>query len=157
MSETKNKLVAKIGAGAVALLVPLAMFFEGTVNKTYKDPIGILTACTGHTGADVKVGQTYTDEQCREMLYADLLKHADDIDCIKAPLNDAQKAALISFGFNVGKQKLCTSTLAKKANAGDMIGACNELRRWTLAGGKELPGLVRRREAERQMCMRGAA
>lgn len=154
-STIKSRLLAKVGAGTIALLVPLVMYFEGTVEKTYADPIGILTACTGHTGPELKKGQTFTPEQCREMLYQDLLKHADDIDCIKTTLNDAQKAAFISFGFNVGKQKLCASTLAKKANAGDLVGACNELRRWTLAGGKELPGLVARREAERSLCLRG--
>lgn len=155
MSETKNKLLAKIGAGAVAALVPLVVYFEGTVNKTYADPIGILTACTGHTGPELMPGQSFTAAQCEEMLYKDLLKHADDIDCIKTPLTTGQKVAFISFGFNVGKQKLCASTLAKKANAGDVDGACNELRRWTLAGGKELPGLVKRREAERAICLRG--
>lgn len=154
MTETKNKLIAKIGAGAVAALVPLVMYFEGTVNKTYADPIGILTACTGHTGPELKQGQTFTPAQCEEMLNQDLLKHADDIDCIKTPLTTGQKVAFISFGFNVGKQKLCGSTLAKKANAGDVHGACDELRRWTLAGGKELPGLVKRREAERSICLR---
>lgn len=154
MSETKNKLVAKVGAGVVAAIVPFVMYFEGTINKTYSDPIGILTACTGHTGPELKKGQTFTAAQCEEMLYQDLLKHADDIDCIKTPLTTGQKVAFISFGFNVGKQKLCGSTLAKKANAGDMAGACNELMRWTLAGGKELAGLVKRREAERAMCLR---
>jgi lysozyme len=153
MTETKNKLIAKIGAGSVALLVPIAMYFEGTVTKTYKDPIGIVTACVGHTGSELKMGQTFTSAQCQEMLYQDLLKHADDIDCIKRPLSDGQKAAFISFGFNVGKEKLCKSTLVKRANAGDMVGACNELMRWTLAGGKELPGLVKRREAERKICL----
>lgn len=155
MSDTKNRLIAKLGAGAVAALVPLVVYFEGTVNKTYADPIGILTACTGHTGPELKAGQTFTPAQCEEMLYQDLLKHADDIDCIKASLTNGQKVAFISFGFNVGKAKLCGSTLAKKANAGDIVGACNELRRWTLAGGKELPGLVKRREAERAICLRG--
>lgn len=154
MTDTKNKLVAKVGAGVVAALVPLVMYFEGTINKTYADPIGILTACTGHTGPELKKGQTFTAAQCEEMLYQDLLKHADDIDCIKAPLTQGQKVAFISFGFNVGKQKLCSSTLVKKANAGDLIGACNELRRWTLAAGKELPGLVKRREAEREICLK---
>ena len=153
MTETKNKLIAKIGVGSVTLLVPLVMFFEGTVTKTYKDPIGIVTACVGHTGPELKLGQTFTAPQCEEMLYVDLLKHADDIDCIKRPLSSGQKAAFISFGFNVGKEKLCKSTLAKRANAGDMVGACNELMRWTLAGGKELPGLVKRREAERKLCL----
>ena len=152
MSELK--LTAKIGAGVVALLVPVVMLYEGTVLHAYNDPIGIVTACTGHTGSDIHMGQTYTPDQCKAMLYADLVKHADALDCIYTPMTDGQKAAFISFAFNVGTSKFCHSTLAKKANAGDLVGACNELSRWTLAGGKELAGLVKRRRTERQICLK---
>lgn len=145
-------LKAKIGGGAVAILVPLVMFYEGTVFKTYRDPIGIITACTGHTGPELKMGQTFTKEQCQKMLEEDLAKHADALKCISTPLTDGQKAAFVSFSFNVGNQAFCRSTLARKANAGDLRGACAELSRWTLAGGRELPGLVNRRAAERKVC-----
>lgn len=101
------------------------------------------------------MGQTFTREQCEELLYKDLAKHADALQCIKAPMTDGQKAAFLSFSFNVGSQAFCGSTLARKANADDMLGACAELSRWTLAGGKQLPGLVKRRAAERQLCEQG--
>lgn len=155
MSE--NKLALKIGAGVTALVVPFVILSEGSIFKTYKDPIGIVTACNGHTGPELKMGQTFTPDQCKQMLETDLLKHADDLACITKPMTDGQKAAFLSFAFNVGGDKFCKSTLAKKANAGDMAGACNELMRWTMAGGKELPGLVKRREGERAMCLRGAS
>lgn len=148
----RQKLAAKIGAGALALAAPLVVYFEGTIPRTYRDPIGILTSCTGHTGPELRMGQTWTQEQCDQQLYADLLKHSEALDCVKTPMTDGQKAAFLSFSFNVGNQAFCRSTLAKKANQGDMLGACAELSRWTLAGGKELPGLVRRRAAERAMC-----
>ena len=64
-------------------------------------------------------------------------------------------AAFLSFAFNVGNGAFCGSTLTRKANAGDMPGACAELSRWTYAGGKQMPGLVIRRAAERQLCERG--
>lgn len=152
MMADKTKLATKIGAGAVALCVPLVMYFEGYVPRSYRDPIGIVTACYGHTGPDVRMGQQYTQEQCEEILQSDLLEHAEALDCIDAPMTDGQKAAFLSFAFNVGEQKFCASTLVRKANAGDMPGACAELSRWTLAGGKELPGLVKRRAAERKVC-----
>lgn len=148
----RQKLVARIGAGSVALVVPLVMHFEGTVLRTYKDPIGILTSCTGHTGPELMAGQTWTQEQCNQQLYGDLVKHAPALDCVKAPTTEGQRAAFLSFAFNVGEAKFCQSTLVRKANQGDMAGACAELSRWTMAGGKELPGLVRRRAAERAMC-----
>ena len=103
----------------------------------------------------LRMGQRYTRQQCEDMLYGDLLKHAQALDCIKHPLTDGQKAAFVSFAFNVGNKAFCDSTLARKANAGDMAGACAELSRWTRAGGRELPGLVKRRAAERELCERG--
>ena len=151
----RGKLTAKIGAGAVALVVPLVMLYEGTVLQSYRDPIGIITACVGHTGPELRMGQRYTRQQCEDMLYGDLLKHAQALDCIKRPMTDGQKAAFLSFAFNVGNKAFCDSTLARKANAGDMAGACAELSRWTRAGGRELPGLVKRRAAERELCERG--
>lgn len=151
----RQRLAAKIGAGAVALAVPLVMLLEGTVMHSYKDPIGIVTACVGHTGPELRMGQRYTREQCETMLYADLEKHAAALDCIRAPLTDGQKAAFLSFAFNVGNRAFCGSTLVRKANAGDMPGACAELSRWTIAGGRELQGLVNRRAAERQLCEKG--
>lgn len=151
----RQRLAAKIGAGAVALAVPLVMMWEGTVLHSYKDPIGIITACVGHTGPELRMGQTFSREQCEAMLYADLEKHAAALDCISTPLTDGQKAAFLSFAFNVGNRAFCGSTLVRKANAGNMPGACAELSRWTWADGRELPGLVKRRAAERQLCEKG--
>lgn len=153
--SSKSALIAKIGAAAAALVVSTVAVYEGTVLRTYRDPIGIITACTGHTGPELVMGQTFTREQCEDMLYKDLAKHAAALDCIKHPMTDGQKAAFLSFAFNVGQRNFCSSTLARKANAGDMAGACAELSRWTYAGGKQLPGLVKRRAAERQLCEAG--
>ena len=151
----RQRLVATIGASSVALVVQLVVYYEGVVLRTYADPINKITACTGHTGPELRMGQTFTKEQCETMLYGDLLKHADALNCIKTPLADNQKAAFLSFAFNVGNGAFCKSTLARKANAGDLIGACAELSRWVMAGGRELPGLVKRRAAERQLCEKG--
>ena len=152
MDSNKAKLIAKLGIGAVALAVPVVMMYENLVTRTYRDPIGILTACYGHTGPELRMGQRYTEAECERMLNADLLKHAAALDCITRPMTDGQKAAFLSFAFNVGNARFCSSTLARKANAGDMAGACAELSRWTYAGGKPLPGLVKRRATERAIC-----
>lgn len=153
----KHKLIAAIGAAATALVVPLVARYEGTVQRTYRDPIGIITACTGHTGPALRMGQTFTRQQCEAMLYQDLAQHANALGCITQPLTDGQRAAFLSFAFNVGEGAFCQSTLVRKANAGDLQGACAELSRWTYAGGKQLPGLVQRRAAERQLCEGGLA
>lgn len=150
--NAKAKLIARVGAAAAAAVVAFVASKEGTVLRTYRDPIGVITACTGHVDPSLKLGTTYTAEQCRDMLYADLARHADDLDCVKAPLTDNQKVAFLSFTFNVGRSNFCGSTLVRKANAGDVMGACAELSRWTYADGKQLPGLVNRRAAERALC-----
>lgn len=150
--NAKAKLTAKIGAGAVALAIPLVVHFEGYVPWVHRDPIGRLAACYGHDDQTMTPGKRFTAAECQAMLDEDLLKHAQALDCIKRPMTDGQKAAFLSFAFNVGNKAFCDSTLARKANAGDMSGACAELSRWTYAGGKQLPGLVRRRATERAVC-----
>ena len=57
----------------------------------------------------------------------------------------------MDFAYNAGAQNLRTSTLLKKLNAGDYSGASAEFSKWVNGGGKKLPGLVKRREAERQL------
>ena len=93
-----------------------------------------------------------TRAQCRALLEADLARHAEALACIRQPLTDGQKAAFVSFAYNVGPRAFCDSTLAKKANAGDIPGACAELSKWVYAKGQRLLGLVKRRAAERAMC-----
>lgn len=153
----KHKLIAAIGTAAAVAVVPLVAKHEGTVLRAYRDPIGIITACTGHTGPELRMGQTYTRQQCEELLHQDLALHANALGCITQPLTDGQRAAFLSFAFNVGAGAFCKSTLVRKANAGDLQGACAELSRWTYAAGQQLPGLVQRRAAERQLCEGGLA
>lgn len=57
-------------------------------------------------------------------------------------------AAIVDFTFNLGAGRLQTSTLRRRINQRDWSGAARELRRWVYGGGKILPGLVTRREAE---------
>ncbi|VTY35185.1 Lysozyme RrrD [Xylophilus ampelinus] len=57
-------------------------------------------------------------------------------------------AAIVDFAFNLGAGRLQTSTLRRRVNQRDWIGSATELRRWIYGGGKVLPGLVARRDAE---------
>ena len=98
---------------------------EGQVNRTYRDPIGVLTSCVGHTQAPSCAWAVWTDEQCAQQLADDVLKHSKFLTCITyRPLSDGNKAAFASFEFNVGSEAFCNSTLARKANSGDLAGAC---------------------------------
>ena len=61
---------------------------------------------------------------------------------------EARLAAIVDFTFNLGAGRLQTSTLRRRINQRDWLAAGKELRRWVFGGGKVLPGLVVRREAE---------
>lgn len=126
--------------------------FEGLRTVAYLDPVNIPTICFGET-LGVQMGQTTTPAECKAKLIVRLDEFARGVDrCISAPMSPSRKAAVVSFSYNVGVGALCSSTFAKKLNAGDP-GACDELLKWTRAKGVVLPGLVKRREQERALCL----
>lgn len=153
----------RIAAGAIAVVFALASpviaLHEGLVLNTYADPVGIPTICYGHTAADVRSGRVATEAECDELLQADMQKALDSVlRCVKIELKPNEAAALVSFTFNVGGGALCTSTMARLANAGAPPAQwCAQMGRWvygTVAGVKiEFPGLVKRRKAEMALCM----
>lgn len=154
MSENapKRGLQATVGVGAAALLLAYVPQFEGVILRGYKDPIGIVTACAGHTATAV-LGRPYTKEECTKLLDQDLVEHAEGaMACVHVETTQGQRAAFVSFAFNVGTHAWCSSTANRLLNQGDYAGACAQLSRWTLAGGRELPGLVTRRKTERAIC-----
>lgn len=67
---------------------------------------------------------------------------------VLATESEERLAAIVDFTFNLGAGRLQTSTLRRRINLRDWRSAAQELRRWVHGGGKVLPGLVRRREAE---------
>lgn len=80
------------------------------------------------------------------MLAADYLPEVLRL-CPSLPSFDAV-AAVLSFAYNCGLAALRASTLRRKLNAGDLPGARRELLKWVRGGGRVLPGLVLRRQAE---------
>ena len=125
--------------------------FEGCKLKAYVCPAGVLTIGYGSTGPHVKAGMTITQDQADELLRSDLRRFEDYVDQHCKPATDNQFAALVSFCFNVGEGNLRTSTLRRMHNAGDYKGAAAQFARWDKAAGKVLPGLVKRRAAERKL------
>lgn len=155
----KNKIIALLAAfglsvGAIFGGSLIVTPNEGLVTKGYLDPIGVVTSCYGHTGPDVVVGQQYTNEQCVEQLANDV-QEADRavLSSIHVPLTWYQEAALISFTYNVGASNLRKSTLVKLFNQGKYTEGCKQMLRWVYAGGKELPGLLKRRQQETEVCL----
>jgi lysozyme len=125
--------------------------FEGCKLEAYRCPANILTIGIGHT-RDVKEGDTITEAQALDLLREDVKWVENAInDHVKVKINQNQFDALSAFIFNVGAGAFSLSTLLRKLNAGDYEGAANEFSRWNKANGKELPGLTRRRTAEKAL------
>ncbi len=154
-NDTPNRggLIAIVGSVAAAALFMLVPSQEGTIFKTYRDPVGVLTYCTGAT-EDAIFGKTYTPQECRERLDYDLSVHAAGISkCINMDkLTNGQRVAFVDFAYNEGISRFCHSSMARYANAGETIAGCVYLSQYNMAGGKVFGGLVKRREIERQYC-----
>lgn len=125
--------------------------FEGCILTAYTCPAGRLTIGYGSTGPHVKPGMRITAEQADALLQDDLRRFEDYVAEHCGKTTDNQFAALVSFCFNVGEGNLRTSTLRRLHLAGDYAGAQAQFSRWTRGGGKVLPGLVKRREAEAKL------
>lgn len=143
-------------AAALALAVQFIGGWEGSETTAYWDRFGqVWTVCSGETRG-VQPGDTYTQAECDAMLATGILQFEAQLDaCLSnedaIPVN--AKVAFVSWAYNVGSAAACRSTLVRKANAGDLVGACNELPRWNRAGGEVIRGLANRRGAERRMCL----
>ncbi|BEO35863.1 hypothetical protein SMQE32_48000 (plasmid) [Serratia marcescens] len=128
--------------------------FEGLRLHTYKCPADRWTIGYGHT-ADVSANDVITEAQAISLLYQDVAESERAVNkYVHVPLTQNQFDALVSFVFNLGVGSFRTSTLLKKLNTGDYDDAAQEFGRWIHAGGKALPGLVRRREAERALFLK---
>lgn len=128
--------------------------FEGLRLQAYKCPADRWTIGYGHT-AGVSANDVITEAQAISLLCQDVAESERAVNhYVHGPLTQNQFDALVSFVFNLGVGNFRTSTLLKKLNAGDNDGAAQEFGRWIHAGGKALPGLVRRRAAERALFLK---
>ena len=151
MDNKKIRLAVGALAVSAAALVGIATH-DGYRSEAYKDTVGVPTIGFGET-AGVKMGDKTTPERALVQLLESTEKHADAIrQCIHVPLYQHEFDAYVSLAYNIGAGNFCRSTLVKKLNAKDYAGACDEIKRWNKVGGKVLPGLVIRREAEYRMC-----
>jgi lysozyme len=136
--------------------VDLIKEFEGLRLAAYKCPAGVWTIGYGHTSMagrpDVRQGMRINKKQAEDILRDDLTQYEDGVlRLVNIPLRQHQFDVLVSFAFNCGVGALQKSTLLKRVNAKRFDDVPGELMKWTRAGGRELPGLVRRRRAEAAM------
>jgi lysozyme len=145
------------GGAACALAIGTVTLWEGRSLDAYQDIVGVWTICDGDT-RNVRAGQKATNKECDERLIRELIAHESGmLKCVTRPLPPKVHVAFLSLTYNIGVTNFCSSTLAKKANAGDFVGACNELLKWNRAGGRFVQGLANRRAYEQRICLEGAA
>lgn len=143
---------------------------EGWRSRRYNDPAGYCTIGYGHllkrapcdgSGPEVPFLSGITKQQGLEMLAQDMERIAVIPVMLmvneSVTLTDGQFAALCDFAYNVGPGRLRKSTLLKYVNAGAFDQVPAQFRRYTLAGGRVLPGAVKRREAEIALFFEGLA
>ena len=127
--------------------------WEGCELVAYKCPAGIWTIGVGHT-QDVTEHDEITHEQARELLRQDIEEVKRELaPFVNVHVTEGQYVALVSLAFNVGASYVVHNgpRLMRALNAGDVEQAAHQFLDITKAGGKELPGLVRRRKSEAKL------
>lgn len=147
----------KLSANGIAV----AHYFESCKLTAYPDPGSKdgkpWTIGWGHTGLEVVKGLTWTQAQADAQFLFDIARFESDVsNLVKVPLTQGRFDALVLFAYNVGSdidadsvaEGLGDSTLLRKLNAGDYLGAALEFRKWNKNDGQVMRGLIRRRAAE---------
>lgn len=154
---------------AGATLTALAAFVvsqEGNLTKAYLDPVGIPTVCAGWTSG-VKLGDVKTPAECDELTLRGIREAESEVNRWTPAIPHGMKPAMVSFVYNVGVgapgikdgyvwlKSGERSTINKLLSSGKWEAACEELPKWVYAGGRKLNGLIKRRAAEKEMCLDG--
>ena len=154
----------------------MVMHHEGVRSKPYLCPAIIWTVGVGHVLYQEQIklpvirvepykgpirkdfplkppdNRIWTTEEIDELLAKDLAGFERGVERLcPVGLNQSRFDALVSFAFNAGLGNLQRSSIRMRHNRGDYEGAAEAFMMWTKAGGRELPGLVKRRKDERAL------
>lgn len=126
--------------------------FEGLRLNPYQDSVGVWTIGYGSTRGVTKDSPPITEEIAERLLIQDVqMVEKDMARLVTRQLNDNQWAAVTSFFFNLGATKIRGTVTLDMLNKGNLHDFANRLLLWNKANGQVLPGLKRRREAERKL------
>lgn len=135
--------------------VDLIRRFEGCRLDAYPDPGtggAPITIGYGATGPGIELGVVWTQEEAEARLVEDIAQFAGAVErALTVPVSANEFAAMVSLAFNIGAGAFKKSTLLRLVNDGHFEAAAEQFLRWNRAGGREMPGLTRRRQAERQL------
>lgn len=146
-----------VAAAVIALVTPFLIQWEGVELKAYRDIVGKPTICMGETKG-VKMGDTATKAECLEMLGPRIAEFYAEIErCMtNKDIPVGVQASMLELAYNVGATPVCRSTMMRRANAGSYRAACDELRKWVIAGGNRVRGLENRRaDSKYRLCLQG--
>jgi lysozyme len=137
----------------------LVEFYEGFRSHAYRcqgDPPKFWTIGFGHCSRDVYPGMVISRHTAEQFLEADLARTAAGVAAaIDAPLSEKSFGALISFSYNVGLGAFTGSTMNFLISQKKYLSAAEQFKRWRTADGEILPGLIKRRAAERALFLEG--
>jgi len=124
---------------------------EGLKLSAYLDSVGIPTIGYGHTKG-VKLGDSCTEQEADAWLKEDIDATVKNINSVVASrLTQHQFDALVSLTYNIGVGNFDHSTLLKLLNSNEFDAAAEQFKRWDMAGGKVVQGLLNRREKEEKL------
>lgn len=138
---------------SASALVGIAVH-EGFRSSAYTPVPGDVATIGFGTTEGVRLGDSISVERALIRLMQDATKFEKAVKrCAPVPMYQHEFSAYVSLTYNIGETAFCSSTLAKKLNAGDYKGACDQILRWDKFKGKPLAGLTKRRQQEHQMCL----
>lgn len=148
----KRQDIAAISLSATALVA--IVLHEGYKDNAYIPLAGDIPTIGFGTTSGVKLGDRTTPEKALQVAMKDVQSYEGAVkSCVTVPLAQNEYDAFISLSYNIGTGAFCKSTLVKKLNAGDYIGACKQILLWDKYQGKPLAGLTKRRQEEYKKCL----
>jgi len=129
--------------------------WEGLRLRAYQDTGGVWTIGYGHTKT-AKPGMVISEQEAESLLREDIAWVEDVLNTtIEVPVSQKQYDALGSFVYNIGGTQWRSSTLLKKLNQKDYVGAAKEFPKWKYDNGRVIQGLLNRRIHEQQLFIEG--
>lgn len=148
ISTMSSRKAVKINAAGLKLIKE----FEGLSLDAYRCPAGKWTIGYGHTGSDVHEGMTITEKEAEALLKHDLEHFEHGVDVLTGPeTTDNQYSAMVSLAYNIGLGAFARSSVLTFHRKKFHDSAAMSFELWNKSKGKVLPGLTRRREAERDL------
>jgi lysozyme len=149
--------VTRIKIAAISLsasaLVGIASW-EGFRSTAYIPIPGDVPTIGFGTTQGVKMGDTIDPVKALQRKISDISKFEGALkQCVTVPLHQREYDSYLSLAYNIGPTAFCNSTLVRLLNQGQYEEACKQILRWDRAGGRVVPGLTNRRQAEYKQCI----